>query len=167
VIIVTGYPSVASAVQSVELPVVAYLVKPFEFSDLLAKVRATADRAVALRAVRDELSRLQDYRRGLLRAEKHIRHSAATQPSPATQAIVGVTIRDILDSVVSLHNIVAHSPTADVDAAIGNWLSDDSRDTRQILREAVAVLRRTKGAFKSKELGDLRRRLEAILNDND
>jgi len=35
VILVTGYPSLSSAVQSTELPVVGYLIKPFEFSELL------------------------------------------------------------------------------------------------------------------------------------
>ena len=35
VILVTGYPSLSSAVQSTNLPVVAYLIKPFEFSELL------------------------------------------------------------------------------------------------------------------------------------
>ena len=35
VILVTGYPSLSSAVQSIKLPVVGYLIKPFEFSELL------------------------------------------------------------------------------------------------------------------------------------
>ena len=35
VILVTGYPSLSSAVQSIELPVVGYLIKPYEFSELL------------------------------------------------------------------------------------------------------------------------------------
>ncbi len=39
VILVTGYPSLNSAIQSIQLPVVAYLIKPFAFSDLLAQVK--------------------------------------------------------------------------------------------------------------------------------
>ncbi len=35
VILVTGYPSLSSAVQSMKLPVVGYLIKPFEFTELL------------------------------------------------------------------------------------------------------------------------------------
>ena len=38
VILVTGYPSMKSAIQSVQLPVVAYLIKPFEFKELLEQV---------------------------------------------------------------------------------------------------------------------------------
>lgn len=38
VIVVTGYPSVPSAIRAIKLPVVAYLVKPFNFSELLKEV---------------------------------------------------------------------------------------------------------------------------------
>ena len=38
-ILVTGYPSLNSAIQSIELPVVAYLIKPFELNELLESVR--------------------------------------------------------------------------------------------------------------------------------
>ena len=39
VILVTGYPSLGSAIESIQLPVVAYLVKPFELDDLLSQVK--------------------------------------------------------------------------------------------------------------------------------
>ena len=38
VILVTGYPSLNSAIESIQLPVVAYLVKPFELNELLVRV---------------------------------------------------------------------------------------------------------------------------------
>ncbi len=39
VILVTGYPSLHSAIESIQLPVVAYLVKPFELNELLVRVK--------------------------------------------------------------------------------------------------------------------------------
>jgi DNA-binding NarL/FixJ family response regulator len=39
VILVTGYPSLNSAIESIQLPVVAYLVKPFELNELLVRVK--------------------------------------------------------------------------------------------------------------------------------
>jgi DNA-binding NtrC family response regulator len=39
VILVTGYPSLNSAIRAVELPVIAYLIKPFDFDDLLRFLR--------------------------------------------------------------------------------------------------------------------------------
>jgi len=39
VVIVTGYPSLATAIKAVDLRVGAYLVKPVDFEDLLERVR--------------------------------------------------------------------------------------------------------------------------------
>ena len=40
IILVTGYPSLDSALPSIELPVAAYLTKPIQFAELLAHVKA-------------------------------------------------------------------------------------------------------------------------------
>ena len=80
VILVTGHPSIASAIQSVELPVVAYLVKPFDFQELVVKVRSVVQRTSIQRLVRDELERLHEYREGLL----HIEADLKQRPAPAT-----------------------------------------------------------------------------------
>ncbi len=163
IILVTGHPSIRSAIQSVELPVVAYLVKPFDFSELLDKIRATAHRVIALRAVRDELARLQEYRRGLLRAEAHMQQSAMTGHAPSLQAFVGTSMRNIVDSLVNLRTVVENAQSAEVDAELQSWPVPYSADVREVLHETVATLERTKSAFKSKELGDLRRKLERLL----
>lgn len=44
-ILVTGYPSLGSAIRAVELPLVAYLVKPFDFDDLLKHIRKAIRRS--------------------------------------------------------------------------------------------------------------------------
>ena len=73
IILMTGYPSVASAIKSIELPVVAYLVKPFDFATLVEKVRAATRRIELLRTMRDEVSRLADCRQTLEQADQHLR----------------------------------------------------------------------------------------------
>jgi|GEM_PF-4722145 len=40
IIIVTGYPSLQSAMQAIDLNVKGYLVKPFDYHILLSQVRA-------------------------------------------------------------------------------------------------------------------------------
>ena len=53
VILVTGYPSMKSAIQSVQLPVVAYLVKPFEFKELLEQVQKSIKNYLFFKPVRN------------------------------------------------------------------------------------------------------------------
>lgn len=61
VILMTGYPSAETAIRAVNRSVLAYLVKPMEFKDLLVQVqRGVAQRQVQ-RAVADSARRIQDW----------------------------------------------------------------------------------------------------------
>ncbi len=163
VILVTGHPSIASAIQSVELPVVAYLVKPFDFEELLAKVRSVEQRANVQRLVRDELKRLHQYREGLLHIEADLNQRPRAGHASSLQALVGITLRGIVDGISDLHRVIA-ATEGDAELELKNWAPAISSDMREALRDAVSTLERTRGAFKSKELGNLRKRLEGLLN---
>ena len=54
VILVTGYPSLDTAIEAIPLPVVAYLIKPFELDELLDKVRTAVGNKERLRVRRME-----------------------------------------------------------------------------------------------------------------
>ena len=163
VILVTGHPSIASAIQSVELPVVAYLVKPFDFQELLAKVRSVVQRSNVQHLVREELKRLHQYREGLLHIEGDLNQRPRASHAASLQALVGVTLRNIVEGISDLHRLIA--PTqGDAELELKHWAPAISADMREALRDAVSTLERTRGAFKSKELGNLRKRLESLLN---
>jgi len=53
VILVTGYPSTKTAIHSVELPVVAYIAKPFNYDDLLEKMQSSIKSFRVFRIARD------------------------------------------------------------------------------------------------------------------
>ncbi len=53
VILITGYPSLESAIHSIEPPVSAYLIKPVKFDELLAKVQNCVARSHVLRSEHD------------------------------------------------------------------------------------------------------------------
>jgi len=55
VILVTGYPSLETAIQSIRLPVTAYLAKPIDFEELLVLVRKGINDVRALRNVRERM----------------------------------------------------------------------------------------------------------------
>lgn len=164
IILMTGYPSVASAIKSIELPVVAYLVKPFDFATLVEKVRAATRRIELLRTMRDEVSRLADCRQTLEQADQHLRDQPRADHSASLQAFVSLTVRNIADSLSSLQAVVKEGEAMPPEPHIQQWTSGSHSDMRRVLRDVVATLERTKSAFKSKELGDLRRRLESMLD---
>jgi DNA-binding NtrC family response regulator len=78
VILVTGYPSMRSAVRAVELPVSAYVEKPVEFGELLSKVR-TAILESRERPLADDTDRCRLGRCGRLDRVFHVLSDAASE----------------------------------------------------------------------------------------
>lgn len=97
VILVTGYPSVQSAVQSIELSVTAYLIKPFEFSDFLTAVKRAIERSQIYRVVHSISERVKDWSRDLENVERELN----TSPSSAHD----IPLNTFLDLL--LHNITS------------------------------------------------------------
>src|SRR5262249_13609681 len=121
VILVTGYPSVDSARQSVELPVIAYVVKPFSFDELLSKVQIAARSAGIRRMVRGELARVQEYRHGLVQIESLLRHQPRGTQTAALESLAGMTLRNLLEGLSNLQRVAEASGGQDVNAASPPW----------------------------------------------
>jgi DNA-binding response OmpR family regulator len=163
IILVTGHPSLSSAIEALDLRVVAYLIKPFAFSELMAKVRATAERTRFRRLVEQEIARSKDYRQDLLAVLQSLDDGPRAAPTQSLQALVGLTLRTVVERLANLHGLVRQTEeSAGENAQLSAAMP---RDLEQALQDAVATLERTKSAFKSKELGELRKRLEILLRN--
>ncbi len=160
IIIITGFPSVRSAVASIELPVAAYLVKPVHFPDLLKRVTSAVARFRSYQAMQSAEARLREYR---LQVE-------AQPVAPATEGqgvdmFLALTLRNVMGSLTDLEQLgralagqqtLQPHPCQLINCPRGVQL-------QSAVEETIAVLEETKGAFKSKTLGDLRHRLELLV----
>lgn len=85
VVLITGYPSVATAVQALRVGVIDYLTKPFDFEELFTRLDAAIARGKALRAVRtvreqaDQLATTAATLQSMLRAHP-VSESPASKP---------------------------------------------------------------------------------------
>jgi len=164
IILVTGHPSLSSAIDSLELPVVAYLIKPFEFQELVAKVRTAADRSRVRRVIGLELQRVKEYRRDLMNVEFTLNDHPRMASGPSLQLLIGRTLRSVTDGLTNLYELVQQQASHASEGS-GRPGADMPHELQQALHDAVATLERTKSAFKSKELGELRKRLEVLLKN--
>jgi DNA-binding response OmpR family regulator len=163
VIILTGYPSVRSAIACVELPVAAYLTKPIEFPVLLGKLRAAVTRFRAYRAMQQAEARLRQYR------EEFAQVSAAPLPAGGSpvDVFLALTLRNVMGSLTDLEQLgkaLSQQPVESHPCQLLNC--PRGSQLREAVVETVRVLEETKGAFKSKTLGDLRHKLELMLAHN-
>ena len=158
VILVTGHPTFQSAARSVGMQVVAYLVKPADPDELLhIAERAIASRR-AFRSLNANRERINEWLADLAKAEKSLtrtetQHAGTPADDASRQALhdVASMLRDLQHFAGTLAHRVEVRET-NSDTAIEG-----------VLRDAVAVLQKTRQSFKSRELGELRRRLEALL----
>lgn len=158
VIILTGYPSVRSAVASIELPVAAYLTKPVAFDELLDKVRMAVSRYRSYQTMQSTEARLKEM-------QQQFADVAVTRDATAVDMFLALTLRNVMGSLTDLQQLsraLSHAPVTGTPCQLLNC--PRGAQLQAAVKETVDVLEETKGAFKSKTLGDLRRRLELLLD---
>lgn len=159
VIVLTGYPSTRSAMACIELPVAAYLTKPVDFPQLLEKARMAVTRFRSYRAMQQAELRLRTWREEF----SHL-HAAAPVGGSPIDVFLTLTLRNVMGSLTDLEQLsralnnqeVAHNPCQLMNCPRGAQL-------QAAVQETVTVLEETRTAFKSKTLGDLRHKLELLL----
>ncbi len=164
-ILVTGYPSIKTAIRSIQLPVVGYLVKPVDFDELLKTVRTVIKHFQAFRAVRGIRQDVQKWHGALSEIEETLKMSSPSSAlSSPIDAFLQLTFRNIVSTLSDLKRMtetLATDRTSEEAYYILNCPRHQS--LKGALAETIEVLEKTKDAFKSKKLGELRKKLELLL----
>jgi CheY-like chemotaxis protein len=157
ILLLTGQPSVATAQRAVRLPVTAYLTKPpavEELALLLDEGIAAHRRAQALATGRE---RLRAWDAEIGRIEAALAGADTADSGGAFRSYLALTLRQVILTLADLE--------AAVDLAHRGGGTDVERTAA--LRETVRVLERTKQNFKSRELAELRKKLQGFLAEGD
>lgn len=168
VILITGAPSVETAARSVGLAVAAYLIKPVSSEVLNEHVRMAIGRYRCFKAVAASRQRFLRASADLQQIETALRTPSSTTSDTSVQAFLDLTLQNAAQSLVDLRRLMdalrAQPETRDA----GDWLQSARPVVLlEALWETIAVLEKTKGYFKSKELGQLRKKLESLVGDRD
>jgi len=163
IILVTGYPSLTSAVYAVQLPVIAYLIKPFDFNELLPFVQTAVERSTAYRTIFQSRQRLEGLSEALRQVENALCDSTGL-PGPGATEAASTPASDSPHTGPSCVLRVDAAGPGQTNLPGMHDLSEELDRTRAVLKEAVHVLEQSKSAFKSKRLGQLRRQLEDVVN---
>ncbi|WP_158277348.1 response regulator [Opitutus sp. ER46] len=162
VILLTGFASAESAIQSVNAGVAAYLRKPVRADQLLDAVQRNIGLYETRRVVARSLEHLRSWTTDLARVDEQIRQAHDASQSGIVANYLEVSLGRLamaFADVREVAEVLARSP--------GGAAGMRTHELEQAVREAVTVLERTKRDFKSKELSDLRRRLESLVDAED
>jgi CheY-like chemotaxis protein len=164
VILVTGYPSIKTAIDSLDLPVVGYVPKPLEYEDLLRRVQEGVRRFQAFKTMRKIQNRLRNWEETLKQVQGSSPQLRLQGPTTTMDCFLTVTFQNLIDSLWDLKNLAQSLSLGMSNQDVCHmWTCPRLSFLKKGLEDTVEVLERTKNSFKSKELGDLRRKLEGLL----
>ena len=173
ILVVTGYPSMDTALTSLRLSCVDYLLKPVEWPEMLNAISQAVRLGQCLRALRKGLDETTHLSRSLTCLER-----ALTLPGRATskQGLAWPLQSYLAQSAVQMNVLSANiretlagiqSEASPVASDVCEFMRCPRRAAyKQALVHTVTVLERTKHSFKSKELGELRKQLETLLEES-
>jgi len=161
VILMTGYPSAQTAISAINLSVLAYLVKPMEFQELLEQVRRGVAQRRIQQAVAGSARRIQDWAGEMGQLASGFQNAPGSVP---VQSLLGAMLGRMGETLLDMKHLVDLSQGQDPGAAVCSVQHCPRLESyHQILQEGIEVLERTKGAFKSRHLEDLRHRMESAM----
>lgn len=155
VIFLTGRPTLESAMKSVRLRVVAYLIKPPDLDEMRRLLHSAVEAHRQRRALAASRRRLQEWDAELAHLESKLETAAQAPLAEHLQ----LQVRQLAALLLDLDRAVARL-TIQPD---GRQVFD-RMDLLASLRRTVQVLEKTRHHFKSKDLGDLRKELQTLLD---
>lgn len=167
VILITGQPTVDTAIESVRLSVTDYLVKPFQPSKLIDAIhRANRDDDMGV-LFQNAQNNLQKWAEDVNSLHKNAVQNKLSS-SDAFQTYMNLTLSNMAGCIADLHSA---SLDKRMEQAEGNDNSpcqyfNCTRYAKQIdiIKHTIQVLESTRQSFKSKELHKLRQRLQEELD---
>lgn len=163
-ILVTAFPSQISAIEAVQLPVAAYMVKPIDFDELKNNVAEAIRRKSLFQTVSDTKNRLKEWQKQMQGIEEVLQNKNHRVFSASIKNFLDLSLINISAAFQDVKNLTNILTDQNDEPSICNLLNCPRLiELVEGLTEAVRGLEKTKSSFKSKELGSLRIKLEQLL----
>jgi len=163
-ILVTAYPSQKSAIEAIQLPVTAYMVKPIDFDELKKNVAQAIKQKNLFQAVLDTKHRLLQWQKQMEGMEEILERKNETTFSASVKNFLDLTLGNISAAFMDVKNLTQVLVDDQKTSEVCNLLNCPKlNELTEGLAETIKILELTKSSFKSKELGQLRIKLEQLM----
>ncbi|MCE5229428.1 response regulator [bacterium] len=167
VILVTGYPTLETAISSVNLSVMAYIVKPVRRQELLDHVSKLAEYSKVCKSGREVRDRLNGWTREMMGLQEYLVKSPRLKQPLQVGDFVSLTLGNMLGSILDLKSLTEGlGQEQDAREVCRLYDCPPLRQYRELIQETIKVLEKTKSSFKSRELCELRQKLEQFTARN-
>ena len=173
IIVVTGFPTVKTATQSLRLAVLDYIVKPLDMRSFKESVAKGVQRGKLLRAMKETQETTKEWGEQMGKLTQSLTLGEAGKEEGlhwTLESYFNQAVEQMAKLTGSLQNTMrqaqkndSKNPASDVCELVQ---CPRKVAYKECLQETIAILEKTKRAFKSKDLGILREKIEKLLNNN-
>jgi ActR/RegA family two-component response regulator len=168
IIVITGYPSIATAQESIQLPVLAYLVKPPEMDELLGHLHQGSATVRIHHTLSQSRERTQVWLDEMAKMQDLLRRSPRALDPDSARTILGLSLGNLSALILEMKEIFDQSfSKGDVTEFCAVRNCPRLIRYQNAVEDAIEVMERTKSAFKSKDLAQLRERLQNLNSENE
>lgn len=166
IILITGYPSQQTAIEAVKLPIMAYLVKPVDFRELLQKTKAAIRINRLYKTVAITRKNLQQWTKQLLTIEQALQNGKIDSFEEALKNFLEITTLRIDDTFNNIRQATSLLDGLDSQGQVCQIMQCPKLDElMEGIKETVETLKNSRESYKSKQLGDIRVKLEKLLRN--
>jgi DNA-binding response OmpR family regulator len=163
IILVTGYPTIITAIESLQLPILAYLVKPFEINELDKFIQLGLKQSRTNLGIEEMRNRLKSWDNDLERLQDSTDTASTDYKLNELETFISSAFGNITGSILDMKRMYESDQQLQKKGTPCHILNCPRHDAyKAAIEETIVVLTKTKGAFKSRELRDLREKLEKL-----
>ncbi|BDU77964.1 response regulator [Mesoterricola sediminis] len=164
VILVTAFPALETAIDAIQLPVAAYMVKPVPFPDLVDQVRKVVKETRVRRVIRDSQDRLAHWNEDLRLMRSRIPSGAQVGEISMAHDFLRLAVGNLAGTLLDMQTLLDLTRDQAADLATCRVERCPRMAVhREVIQDCVQILERTKNAFKSRSLAQVRQNLEHLL----
>lgn len=165
-ILATGYPSLSTAIDSVQLSVIAYLVKPIDFDEMHDAVQRAIGLSRTYQTVLDARERNRNTLASIESVEDTLHALSGREVGAPVHSFIDTTLSSILEGLRDLKRLTDEG-VLELNPCATEMRATEERlaTVKGALADAVMTLEKTRSSFKSKTIGALRQRLETVLGE--
>lgn len=166
VILITGCPSQKTAIAAVQLPITAYMLKPLDFPEFIQKVKSAVKVSVLCKTIIRTRNNLSKWAGELENIEFSLQQGKHNIFNTALKSFLDITtakIDETFDNIRLVSNLLddADSPSQVCRIMQCPQLSDLTKG----IKEAIASIKKSREIYKSKQLAEIRTKLEKMLDN--
>jgi DNA-binding response OmpR family regulator len=166
IILVTGYPSQQTAIESVSLPVSAYLTKPIDFAELLQKTKDAVKVNQLYKTIAATRNNLKQWIDLLQAIELTLQGGKSSCFDEALKSFLEITTMKMDDTFNGIRRAIDLLGGIDQQTQVCKVMQCPKLDgLTNALEQTVACLTNSRELYKSKQLAVIRVKLEKLLQN--